>query len=242
MSLKDLNIGSDVKEKDTVGGFGAIESDVYPGVIDYAFITKSKGGAKGLSIQVTLDEGNKKHREIIWFTNKAGGTTYKDKQGADQPLPGLLAINSLSICATGKKINECDEEKKTIKLYNFEAKAEVATQVDMVMDLVGKRAAFGIIKQVVDKNVQNGNGDYVPSGETREENVIDKFFSAEPRLTSSEILAEVKEETFVNTWLDKNRGKTKNLAKGAAAAGTAGAPKAAGSTAAPAATSSLFMD
>lgn len=251
MSYKDSIVVNDkmAGEKDTVGGFGPKESDVYGATIDYAFITRSKQGAYGLSLQFTLDGDSHKHREVIYFTSgtaKGGKNTYKDKQGNEQYLPGYLAVDSLAQCAVGKPFDKlADPEQKVIKLYNFDAKKEVATPVDMQIELVGTRVAIGLLHSIVDKNVESSPGVWVPSGETREQNNIDKFFTDGVRLTSTEKKAGVTEEAFVKTWLEKNQGKVKNDAKGAAAGGTAGAPKAgaaAGAKAAPAPANSLFED
>lgn len=251
MSYKDSIVVNDkmAGEKDTVGGFGPKESGAYGATIDYAFVTKSAGGAWGLSLQFTLDGDSHKHREVIYFTSgtaKGGKNTYKDKNGADQYLPGWLAVDSLSQCAIGKPFDKlADPENKTIKLYNFDAKKEVPTPVDMHMELVGARVTLGLLHTIEDKNVKNDAGAYVPSGDTREQNNVDKFFTDGVRLTSTEKKAGVTEEAFVKTWLEKNEGKVKNNAKGAAAGGTAGAPKAgaaAGAKTAPAPANSLFED
>ena len=54
-------------------------------------------------------------------------------------------------------------------MYSKEAKAEVPTKVEMLVDLLGQAIIIGVIKQTVDKTVKNDAGVYVPNGETREE-------------------------------------------------------------------------
>jgi hypothetical protein len=92
----------------------------------------------------------------------------------------------------------------------------------------------------VDKTKKNDAGVYEATGETRDENEIDKLFRAKDRMTTAEIRAQADTAGFIDTWDAKFSGIVKMKAKGAG--GTAGAPKAAG--AAPAAakkpTTSLF--
>jgi hypothetical protein len=127
-----------------------------------------------------------------------------------------------------------------VNLYSYEAKAEVPTKVQMVMELLNKDVIAGIVKQTVDKNVKTDAG-YVPSGETRDENEIDKFFRARDGMTTAEIRAQSEKAVFIDTWKAKNGPEfVRNKAKGAVAGGTAGAPKAAGASSTKKPTTSLF--
>ena len=130
--------------------------------------------------------------------------------------------------------------KEAKKETKADAKAEVPTKVEVLMDLLGQEIIAGVIKQTVDKTKKNEAGAYEATGETRDENDIDKLFRAKDRMTTAEIRAQAETATFIDTWSNKWTGQTKNKAKGAS--GTAGAPQAAAG--APAAakkpTTSLF--
>lgn len=131
-------------------------------------------------------------------------------------------------------------EEKVVNLYDFEAKKELPKNVIVLTDVIGKPITVGVIKQIVDKNVKDSSGNYVPSGETREENVIDKAFHQESKRTVSEIRAGLDEAVFYPKWVEKNQGKPpRNRAKGAEGkTGAPGQPPAAGQAAKP--KSSLF--
>lgn len=235
--LSGLNTSNDIAdEKDSVGGSRLRDSGLYPMTINLAYITKSTGGAMALNLLLADDDGDV--RQQLWITNRNGENTYVDRKGDKQYLPGFNMANSLCLLALGKEIAALDTEDKVINLYNYEAKADVPTKVAMITDLLGKEILVGLLKQTVDKNKENPNFDsskpehkennpkYVPSGETRDENEVDKFFRAEDRMTSSEIKAQATEAVFVETWNTKWKGITRNKAKGAKdGAGTAGAPK-----------------
>lgn len=217
-------------ERDSVGSTGPLDSGLYLMTVTTAYISKSKGGALGLVLNMKSEVG-RDVRQTLWMTSgteKGCKNYYEDKQGKKQYLPGFIHANALALLTVGKEISGLDTETKVINVYSPEAKAEVPTKVEMVMDLLGQEILTGIIKQTVDKTEKNDAGVYIPTGETREENEIDKFFRAKDRKTTAEIRAQAEEATFVETWEQKWAGKTRDRSKGAGAGnGVAGAPKAA---------------
>jgi hypothetical protein len=229
--LKNLKTDDTIStEKDSVGGNGGpVESGLYPSTISLAYITKSGGGAMGLVLSAKTETG-REVRQTLWMTSgTAKGATnfYTDKDGAKHYLPGFNLANSLALLTVGKEISDLDTEQKVVNVYSPEAKAEVPTKVDMLTDLLGKEIILGLIKQVVDKTQKNDAGVYVPTGDTREENELDKLFRSKDRMTTAEIRAQATEAVFIETWSAKWDGHTRNKAKGAVtgANGTAGAPK-----------------
>ena len=243
--LANLTTDSSIaNEKDSIGGGSRVlESGIYTLTIQHAYIGKSTGGAISLNLNLKTED-NKELKQQLWITSgtaKGGKNYYIDKNGDKQYLPGFVMANSLCLLALGKEISELDTEQKVISVYNTEAKAEVPTKVDMLMDLVGKEITAAVFKQIVDKTKKNeSTGAYDPTGETREENELDKFFRASDKKTTAEIRAQAEEATFVHTWEKKYAGQTRDKSKGASGAnGTAGAPKAA-SVGASKPTSSLF--
>lgn len=237
------NLASDdsiANEKDSVGGSGPLESGVYPVTITMAHINKATSGALGLVLTMKTED-NKEVRQTLWMTSGTakGCKNYYEKAGEKHYLPGFTHANAVCLLASGKEISALDTEQKVINLYSPEAKAEVPTKVDVVMDLLGKEVIVGLIKQTVDKTKKNDAGVYEATGETRDENEIDKFFRAKDRMTTAEIRAQAEEAVFINTWETKWAGNTKDRAKGAAA-GLAGVPKLGGAPASKKPTTSLF--
>lgn len=212
-------------EKDSIGGGGVLESGLYPATVTLAYVTKSQGGATGLVLKAKTSQG-RDINQTLWMTSGTakGAKNFYEKDGVKNYLPGFIAANALALLAVGKDISQLDTETKVVNVYSFEAKAEIPTKVEMIMDLVGKEIIIGLIKQTVDKNVKNDAGLYVASGETREENEIDKFFRASDRMTTAEVRAAANDPVFYDIWETKWTGQVRNKAKGAS--GTAGAPKA----------------
>lgn len=231
-------------DKDSVGSTGPLESGIYNTTISLAYVTKSSGGALGMVLQLKTDAG-KDIRQTLWMTSGTakGGKNYYEKDGEKHYLPGFTHANNLSLLTVGKEVSALDTEQKVINAYNSEAKAEVPTKVDMLVELLGKEITVGLIKQTVDKTKKNeATGVYEATGETRDENEVDKFFRTKDRMTTAEILAQAEAANFITTWDTKWTGKTRMKAK--SASGTAGAPKASagvlGASQARKPTSSLF--
>jgi hypothetical protein len=231
-------------EKDSVGSGGTVNSGLYPSKIKLAYLNKSQGGALGLVLALKTEEG-RDIKQTLWMTSGTakGCKNYYEKDGNKNYLPGFLLANSLTLLTCGQEISSMTTETKVVNVYSPDTKAEVPTKVEMLMDLLDKDIIAGVIKQIVDKNQKNdATGNYEPTGETREENEIDKFFRAKDRMTTAEIRAQATEPVFINTWEEKWAGKTRD--KSTKGGGTAGVPKTAGAPAAATGTkkptSSLF--
>lgn len=218
-----------IEEKDTLGGgSGPLDTAVYAAKVTLAYIDKAASGAMSLVLHLKTDQG-RDLRQTLWMTSgtaKGGKNYYTTKDGEKKYLPGFQLANSLCLLTIGKEISELETEPKVVSVYSFETKSELPTKVDMLTDLIGQEIYAAVFRQTVDKNVKDGNGNYVPSGDTRDENEIDKFFRARDKMTVTEIRAQAETATFMDAWAEKWTGKTRNKAKGAAGAGTAGVPAA----------------
>ena len=68
----------------------------------------------------------------------------------------------------------------------------------------------------MDKRQKNeSTGEYKPTGETRDENVIEKVFHDPTKMTVVEARQGATEPVFYEKWLSKNKGQVRNKAKGA---------------------------
>lgn len=231
---------------DRVGGFTVFDSGVYDATVTLAYVQKARN-SDAQSIVVHYDIGGQELRETYWFMSKEGNVFSIDKKDKNKknPLPGFTSVNDLCLLTTGFPLEEQSVEEKVVKLYNFEERKELPQTVPVLVDVIGKAVTLGVIQQTVDKQVKNADGNYVNTGETRDENIVDKIFHAEMRKTVVEIKTGQEEAAFIGIWETKNKGKTRNRAKGAE--GKSGAPGAAGRPApggapgtAPKASKSLF--
>ena len=218
------------EETDSLGGRRILDTGVYPVTVEMAYLKESKGGAIGVVLDLVTDDGANLSQTIYVTSGTAKGckTYYETANGEKRFLPGYNLMNSLALLTCDKELFDLEPEQKVIKVYSREAQDEVPTKVDVLTELLGQKALAAVFKQVVDKNVQADDGSYVPSGETREENEIDKFFHAEQRKTVTEFRNKAEEASFIDAWLAKWEGQVKDKTDKSGAQGKAGAPKAAG--------------
>lgn len=225
--LSNLSTDKSIKgESDSLGGGGLWESGAYPITIKVAYLSTASSGALALNIVGAM--GEREIKQQFWMTSgdEKGKKNYYEKNGEKHYLPGFIAANSLALLTVGKEIGELELEKKVIKVYDFDAKQEVPTEVQAFVDLHGQEVFAGVLKQTVDKNTKGDDGKYYASGETRDENEIVKFFRADDGLTVPEIEAGVTEAKFKADWEKKFTGTVRNKAKGAKDSVKAGAPSA----------------
>lgn len=235
--LKSLTTDSNIQgEKDQIGTL-VPDSGLYNCKVTLAYLSKVPSGATGLFLTLMTDKGDEmKHSLYITSgTEKGCKNTYQNSKGETQYLPGFLQANSLCVLAVGKPIDQMDTEEKVLSLYNFESRTDVPTKKEVLVDLLGKDIIIGLIKVKADKSVKNDQGKYIPTGETRFESEIDKFFHAESRMTTSEIASNAEKAVFIDTWNTKWTGKEKDKStKGAVGSvGTFGVPKPANNTTPP---------
>ena len=231
--LKNLATSQDIQgEEDKLGGGGfTVDSGLYGLSIKLAYLSESEGGAAALNFTFETEEG-KEIRQQFWLTSgreKGQKNFYLTKTGDKKYLPGFLSANSVCLLTVGKEVSEvvATAETKVVKLYDYETKSERNTEVPMVVELLGQRIIGGVQKQKVDKKVRGEDNVYRPTGETRFQNEVDKFFRYEDGLTVKEIESGVTEAKFKDDWSNKWTGKEVDKSTGAGAGTTSGAPSAA---------------
>lgn len=222
--LGGLNKDDNIERSADSVGFSALESDVYEGTIKQAYGTESDSGAKAIALEIDLN--GRTYKETIYFTSgkeKGQKPYYETKQGKKVFLPGYQTLDDLCAVTTEQYLASQETEEKKVKVYNKDAKKELPTDVEVLVDLIGKKVKLGIV-QTIENKWSNG----VQTSETTQKNSIDKVFN-EDGFTLNELLAEADEPEFINTWLDKNKGVTKDKSKAvASSSGSEGSPKKSG--------------
>ena len=199
---------------DRLGGFQIRATDIYPATIKAAYAGQSAGGARNVTIVVELPDGE--YSETIYVTNKKGENWFLNQNDKSKkvPLPGFTTIDDICLVTTGKSLAEQDTEEKVVKIYDFDERKELPKAVPMLVDLIGQTLFLGIVQQTVDKNQKNeSTGEYEPTGETRDENVIEKVFHDPSKMTVVEARQGATEPVFFEKWLSKNKGNIRNKAK-----------------------------
>lgn len=191
------------------GGFAAWNSDIYVGKIKNAYAGQSAGGARNVTL--IFDHNGKEYRETVYVTTskEKGSVNYYVKDGKKYGLPGFYVINDICIIASGIALEDQETEEKVVNIYDFEERKELPQSVPVLVDLLGKEIALGILKS--EENVsEKVNGEYVATDKTREVNTIDKVFHPELKLTVSEATKGLKEGEFWDKWLEKNQNTVRD--------------------------------
>lgn len=210
--------------QDRLGGFSPLDTDVYTGKIKVAYAGQSKGGARNVTL--VLDLGGREYRETIYVTNKQGENFFLNKQDSSKkvPLPGFTTIDDICLIAGDGPLCDQAVEDKMVKIWDPEEKKELPKSVPVLVNLIGKDISLAIVRQTVDINEKNGNDEYVPSGKTRDENVIDKVFDVATKLTVVEAKNGMEEGVFQTSWLEKNKGQTRDRTSKNTQGGQSGRP------------------
>ena len=211
-----FSMHDDIKLKETSLGGGSYlwDSGVYKTIVDMAYFDQSKGGAHSLNVTL-LGEDGKKLKQTIWFTNRKEEVHFVNQKGEKDYLPGYTLVNNLALIITGEDINEAFDksEKKMVNVYDFNEKKEKPTQKSVATSLLGKQIKAAVLKQTVNKRVNDGSGTYVDSAETRDENQLKEFYFPDSDLTVVEKAKDATEALMMPKWAERNTGKTLNRVK-----------------------------
>lgn len=224
--LDILKLDSDVTqevEKDTLGGGGALDTDLYGLTLKTAYYDYAKSKAMSLNLMMETSSGRRlKITEYITSGETKGCKPYYEKDGKKFPLPGYSKMNTLCLLVTGKPIVQLAAEDKILKLYDFTERKEINQTKKVIVDLTGVEIKAGVFKIIEDKKTKVGD-EYVATGETREINEIGKFFNTEGK--TLEEVTEGKEATFAAEWSTAHKGKTKDKSTKSPGGTAAGAPQ-----------------
>jgi hypothetical protein len=221
------NLTSDksiVEDKDVIGGSGPMDSCLFTGKITVAYGIKSKKGAAG--VVVTINNGTRDLKQTIYVSSgdaKGNKNTYQ-KGGETHYLPGYNLVTGLCLLTVGKELKDLATDDKLVGIYDYQSKKEIMTTVPMLIELLGQEITVGVQRVIENKNVANDKGVYVPSGETRELNEIDKFFRTKDGLTVAEIkggLQQAAEDSYMHKWEKRWAGVIKDKSSKAAKSTTA---------------------
>lgn len=212
------------EQGDRLGGGFLVDSDIYKMRVKVAYVGTSKGGA--MSITFLLDNNGQEYRETFYVRSKEGKPYYETKNKQQAPLPGFSIVNDICLITTEKELEQQAHDQKVLNIWDSDAKKELPKSVHVLTDLAGKEVALGIIRRKVNKAEQDSSGKWVDTAESKEENITDKVFHPELKVTVTEAKKGM-EAKFWDAWLSKNKGQVpdKRTIKDDAPAASGSAPK-----------------
>lgn len=204
MSLLDkLNIDTDVEEnEDFLPGDFTKDTGMYPMTVDMAYLGESQHGAVSVTLHLKEVGGNGGHRETFYVTKRDGTNTYIDKRsGNKRLLPGMESMNQLALITSGKKLPAQTAEPKIVKIWNFEERKELPTEVQALTDMIGEEVLVAVTKKRENKRQKVGN-EYVNTKEERIFNEASKFLHPDG-YTVAEKIAEETTTSYRDGWVKK---------------------------------------
>ena len=165
---------------------------------------KSQRGAQSVTVHFRQADGNMTHRETFYVTSgeQKGCKPYYLKDGKKIMLPGYEMMDNLSMLAAGKRLAQLNAEDKVIKLWSYQEKKEVPTNVPVLTELLGKAVRVGLTLNEENRRKKVGD-EYVDTNEKREFNEVNKLFHAKGGLTVAEAQAGETEGGFIKEWEER---------------------------------------
>ena len=209
-------------------GFGTLESGIYDFTIEMMYVDETKNGAAAVHFDFVSQKGER-FSTIQYITGgkaKKQRNYYMDKNDEKQYLPGFNLVNNLCIMSEGTPVLDQETVIKTLELYDYTAREKIPQKKEVFESMRGQAITIGVIKQTVNKSKADGNGGWIKTAETKDENVIGKVFQAETGLIMDEITAGTTEAITKGKWDAQNTGKTKDKTEAVKAGGASSKPKA----------------
>lgn len=199
----------DEKPRD-YAGFEALDSDLYRGKVKMAYLVVHESKAQGIAFEFDISGKTFKTEQIV--RTKAGKNYFINTQTKlKAPLGGFTVVDDICTILTGKGLKGQNTEQKVVKVFNFDKKEDVPTQVHVLVDLIDKEIGIAVIKKLENKSKKEGEGEaakYVATSETTTRNDIVKAVYPQDGATVGE-KSEKKPATWAAGWLKNNKGKTK---------------------------------
>lgn len=213
MSLFGTGATGTTVEKEQDFNKRTLDTNIYKGKIKMAFADKSSGGAAAVVLQLALESG-KIYDETVYVSNKLGKNTYEKEVSGEKKefyLPGFLLMNNLAIMACNKSLHDLAAEVgvRTVKVRDWEAKADVLKDVQAIIPMLDKDVLVAIQEEEYEKTTYDeASKKRVGTGEYGIKNVLVKVYNPETRQTAVE-MRDDKEAAQADAWLKTYGGKLK---------------------------------
>lgn len=203
----DDNINDVQESGDYIPG-GVRESAIYTDTIKKAYLIESQHGSRGVTLELFDGQSTFTTTQYITSNRQKGQLTYYTKpDGTKQFLAGYEIMENLCQILTGKGLSKQDVVPGVVNVYNFEAKGEIPTNVEVLPLLIGKQIKTGILKTEVTKKKKDPSSDtYVPTSETRMQNELAKVFDATTGQTWTEKKGNAA-ASYITKWEERYAGK-----------------------------------
>lgn len=200
--------------QDRLGGFRVFDTNTYTGTIKAAYGGKSANTkAQSVTVILELENNGGEYRETFWITDKEDKNYFLNKSDNSKkvPLPGFVCIDDMCLVTTDKPLFQQITEEKVMKIWDVDAKKELPKSVPMLVEVLGKKVTFGVVKELVNKRAKNtSTNQYEEIADYVEQNSTDKVFHYPSNMTVVEARQKMTAAVFFGAWVEKNKGNTRD--------------------------------
>lgn len=194
--------------KDSLGRGSLLTSNIYDMNIEMAYFDESPAGQGIVVLKLKDEESNGFVSQSFYVTGEVDGeqvTYVVDSNGNEKNRVAFNTVLDLcKICcdATLEEVFDAGEEH-SIEVYDFDAGEVVDKDKFILVGLVDQKVKVGVLHV----NKSRLDGDFEPTGEEYEANIVDKFFFPDTGMTVNEVNAEMDEPDLFDKWMDKYSGE-----------------------------------
>ncbi len=206
---------------------GIPASALYHAIIKAAFIIPNSRRPADQDLVLRVEFADGYEHAITGTVLRNGSPKALNKANVMELLWGYTTATHIIGAATdGKTLVELFPEcqRKIVKIFNFDTRTDVDTEVDMLMPLIGREVLLGMQRKISNRQTQDESGGWVNLPESRESLVFGCAGSVTTKCTYTEMKAEAQPE-IVDKWVKDNSGKDWNAFK-PVTGGAAGMPPA----------------
>jgi hypothetical protein len=200
----DLGGGTAVATEERVAGSSNYinKTGAYDVIVKKAYMDTSSGGA--ICFNLVLETEDSKQINITeYISNTKKEVYYTDKKdGTKKFMPSYTRMKNIDFLLTGKPQQNPKTELKKVKIYDYDAKAELIKDKEVLVEWVGKPLTILCMKKKYWKQVKDSSGAYVNTSETQLKTEVDFFLDAVSRKTHNEISGN-KEADIYKIWIEK---------------------------------------
>jgi hypothetical protein len=196
-NLEQTNDAKQQAEK--VGGNYITKTGKYDGIVKMAYAVPSKS-SDSIGIRVIVDTKDGEIQETVYISYQDGKTYKVNDKGEKIENFGFTKMKRLNFLLTGNN-GIPNTEKKTIKVYDFDAGKDVPKEMDVITEWLNKPISVlaVAVKEFKQKNV---NGTYVDTDEVKNRMDIKAYVDFETGQTATE-KENGEDAEYLTKWLDK---------------------------------------
>jgi hypothetical protein len=211
MSIFDIEEDVVVEAAQDFDGKRTLDTGIYAGKLKMVYLDQSKGGANSVNLQIETNGKTVNFTEYVTSGKEKGCKNFyiDAKTGKKKLLPGMQAMNELSVVVTGKDLKDQTIEEKVIKIFDYDAKKELPVKRKVITSLCGQDIELAILELQENK--------YSDPTQAVKKNEITKVLHVGSQLTLAEKEAGKTEAVWAPKWAEKNTGVMKDTFKAPAA-------------------------